>query len=91
MSQAQGGYYLPGPSHWPIVGSIGLAFLLGGFAHFLHGDRAGGDVDALDPGRCAGRRRLHLRRRVVHRGDATAGSPAELPAPDRAIPSDAEL
>jgi cytochrome c oxidase subunit 3 len=38
MSQAQGGYYLPGPSHWPIVGSIGLAFLLGGFAHFLHGE-----------------------------------------------------
>ena len=37
MSQAKGGYYLPEPSHWPIVGSVGLAFLLGGFASFLHG------------------------------------------------------
>ena len=37
MSQAQGGYYLPEPSHWPIVGSVGLAFLLGGFAGWLHG------------------------------------------------------
>lgn len=37
MSQAQGGYYLPEPSHWPIVGSVGLALLLGGFASFLHG------------------------------------------------------
>ncbi len=37
MSQATGGYYLPQPSHWPLVGSVGLIFLLGGFAHFLHG------------------------------------------------------
>lgn len=37
MSQAKGGYYLPEPSHWPIIGSVGLAFLLGGFAAFLHG------------------------------------------------------
>ncbi|MFO7603426.1 MAG: cytochrome c oxidase subunit 3 [Gammaproteobacteria bacterium] len=37
MSQAQGGYYLPEPSHWPIIGSVGLAFLLGGFAGWLHG------------------------------------------------------
>ena len=27
MSSQTGGYYLPAPSHWPIVGSIGLFFL----------------------------------------------------------------
>jgi len=37
MSEAHGGYYLPQPSHWPLVGSVGLFFLLGGFAYFLHG------------------------------------------------------
>lgn len=37
MSNAQGSYYLPAPSHWPIVGSIGLFTLLAGFANFLHG------------------------------------------------------
>ena len=37
MSQAQGGYYVPAPSYWPIIGSVGLAFLLGGFAGWLHG------------------------------------------------------
>jgi len=29
---AQGSYYLPEPSHWPIVGSIGLFLATGGFA-----------------------------------------------------------
>ena len=37
MSQAQGSYYLPEPSYWPIVGSVGLFTLLGGFAGWLHG------------------------------------------------------
>jgi cytochrome c oxidase subunit 3 len=37
MSATNGGYYLPQPSHWPIVGSIGLFLLLFGFATFLHG------------------------------------------------------
>ena len=37
MSTANGGYYLPEPSHWPIVGSIGMFTTLGGFAHFLNG------------------------------------------------------
>jgi cytochrome c oxidase subunit 3 len=37
MSASNGGYYLPEPSHWPIVGSIGMFLLLGGFANFLHG------------------------------------------------------
>jgi cytochrome c oxidase subunit 3 len=37
MSASNGGYYLPEPSHWPIVGSIGMFLLLFGFASFLHG------------------------------------------------------
>jgi cytochrome c oxidase subunit 3 len=37
MSASKGGYYLPEPSHWPIVGSVGLFLLLGGFANYLHG------------------------------------------------------
>ena len=32
MSHAQGSYYLPSPSHWPIVGSIGLFCTTFGFA-----------------------------------------------------------
>jgi len=37
MSSSNGGYYLPEPSHWPIVGSIGMFTLLGGFAMYLGG------------------------------------------------------
>ena len=37
MSASKGGYYLPEPSHWPIVGSVGLFLLLFGFANLLHG------------------------------------------------------
>ena len=37
MAHAEGSYYLPQPSHWPIVGSVGLFVLLAGFASFLHG------------------------------------------------------
>jgi cytochrome c oxidase subunit 3 len=37
MSASKGGYYLPEPSHWPIVGSIGMFLLLFGFATVLHG------------------------------------------------------
>ena len=37
MSSANGGYYLPEPSHWPIVGSIGMFTLLGGFGIYLNG------------------------------------------------------
>ena len=36
MTASKGGYYLPEPSYWPIVGSVGLFLTLGGFAHFLH-------------------------------------------------------
>ena len=36
MSASNGGYYLPEPSHWPIVGSIGMFTLLAGFAHYLN-------------------------------------------------------
>ncbi len=37
MTESHGGYYLPAPSHWPLVGSIALFLMLGGFAMFLHG------------------------------------------------------
>lgn len=37
MSASNEGYYLPEPSHWPIVGSVGMFLMLGGFASFLHG------------------------------------------------------
>ena len=32
MSHAEGSYYLPSPSHWPLVGSIGLFLTTFGFA-----------------------------------------------------------
>jgi cytochrome c oxidase subunit 3 len=35
MSSTHGGYYVPQPSHWPIVGSIGLFLTTGGFAMAL--------------------------------------------------------
>ncbi len=37
MSQAAGGYYLPEPSKWPIIGSIGLFLMTGGFGLYLMG------------------------------------------------------
>jgi len=37
MTQSTDSYYLPEPSHWPLVGSVGLFLLLGGFANYLHG------------------------------------------------------
>src|ERR1700741_1579604 len=33
-----GTYYVPGPSHWPLVGSIGLTTFLVGFGALLHHD-----------------------------------------------------
>ena len=30
-------YYVPAPSHWPLVSAAGLTLMLGGFAHLLHG------------------------------------------------------
>ena len=41
MVEAHGGYYIPHGTRWPIVGSIGLFFLLGGFAAMLNGSGAG--------------------------------------------------
>ncbi len=37
MSSSNGGYYLPAPSYWPIIGSIGMFTLLGGFGMYLNG------------------------------------------------------
>ncbi|MGA8262180.1 MAG: cytochrome c oxidase subunit 3 [Arenicellales bacterium] len=36
MSTSNGGYYLPNPSPYPIIGSIGLFTTFAGFAMFLH-------------------------------------------------------
>ncbi|OGV29501.1 MAG: MFS transporter [Legionellales bacterium RIFCSPHIGHO2_12_FULL_35_11] len=33
-----GGYYIPSPSHWPLVGSVGLTTTLAGAASWLHAD-----------------------------------------------------
>lgn len=35
------GYYLPNPSHWPIIGSIAIFCLLVGAANWLHGNTIG--------------------------------------------------
>ena len=40
-------YYLPEPSHWPIVGSIGLTCLLVGVANWLHENAIGPYVAGL--------------------------------------------
>ena len=37
MTNADETYYLPEPSPWPLVGSVALFLMLGGFATFLHG------------------------------------------------------
>ncbi len=42
MSNAPGSYYLPNPSHWPIVGSIGLFTTLLGFMLLLNESGSGG-------------------------------------------------
>jgi len=41
MSHAQDRYYVPRGSHWPIVGSIGLLFLMVGVSSWLNGADAG--------------------------------------------------
>jgi cytochrome c oxidase subunit 3 len=44
MAQAHGGYYVPHGSYWPIVGSLGLATMLGGFGAFLNGSEPASTV-----------------------------------------------
>ena len=41
MSHAQDRYYVPHGSHWPIVGSVGLLFLMVGVSTWLNGADAG--------------------------------------------------
>ena len=49
MSQAKGGYYLPEPSYWPIIGSVGLFLMLAGFAMALptHNDGQMGSMTVM--------------------------------------------
>ena len=44
MSESHSGYYLPEPSHWPILGSIGLFSIFLGAAIWLNGHSAGGMI-----------------------------------------------
>ena len=41
MSHAEDSYYVPHGSHWPIVGSVGLLFLMVGVSTWLNGATAG--------------------------------------------------
>mgnify|MGYP000002105026 FL=1 len=41
MAQAEGGYYVPHGSNWPIVGSVGVTALVVGIAMYLEGMGAG--------------------------------------------------
>ena len=41
MSHAEDRYYVPHGSHWPIVGSVGLLFLMVGVSNWLNGADAG--------------------------------------------------
>lgn len=43
----KGGYYLPDPSKWPLIGSVGIFCLLFGLAHWLHGNRFGTALFAI--------------------------------------------
>ena len=47
MTHANGGYYIPHGSHWPIVGSVGLITMLGGFAAALNGSESAWTVMAV--------------------------------------------
>lgn len=48
--QKQVGYYLPGPSYWPIIGSIALFCIMFGAANWLHDVSYGPYVFALGVG-----------------------------------------
>jgi len=41
MAGKSGDYYIPGPSHWPLLGSIGIFTTLIGVANWLHGNAIG--------------------------------------------------
>jgi cytochrome c oxidase subunit 3 len=41
MSHANNNYYVPHGSHWPIVGSVGLLFLMAGVSNWLNGADVG--------------------------------------------------
>ena len=47
MSQSDNRYYVPHGSHWPVVGSIGLLFLMVGISTWLNGSGMGSWVTLL--------------------------------------------
>lgn len=50
MSAAHGNYYLPNPSHWPLVGSVGLFTLALGFVLAMNGKAPGPWIMLLGAG-----------------------------------------
>jgi len=47
MQHSKDQYYVPEGSYWPILGSVGMALLLGGFASSLHGSGLGAGLAVL--------------------------------------------
>ncbi len=47
MDHTHDKYYVPHGSHWPVVGSVALLTMLGGFASYLNGAEIGGTVSLL--------------------------------------------
>ena len=49
MAHPEDSYYLPHGTRWPILGSIGMFTLVGGFAALLTGSGAGGTLMVTSP------------------------------------------
>jgi cytochrome c oxidase subunit 3 len=47
MTHTEGSYYVPHGTHWPILGSIGLFTMLGGFSLYLNGTDIGSSLMIL--------------------------------------------
>ncbi len=47
MTHTEGSYYVPHGTHWPILGSIGLFTMLGGFSLYLNGTEIGSSLMIL--------------------------------------------
>ena len=47
MDRAHQKYYVPHGSHWPVVGSVALLLMLGGFASYLNGGELGSIVSLI--------------------------------------------
>ena len=50
MATADNAYYIPHGTRWPIMGSIALTCIVGGFASYLNGGSLGNEVGRLGHG-----------------------------------------